>query len=206
MDFSVRSALFLRGEVISLHPLISADIPYYVRWLNDPEVRRYFPFHIAPVSEAQAAHWVEAGALVGIHQQTFTITSPAAEPVGAIGFREISYRDRRALVDIVFAVEYLHQTSYYTDALHLIASYAFDNESLNKLVFEVPDDGAPALVEALRAVGGYQEAHLASHIFLRGVLRDMHLWALFADAWRSQRDRGGPQKTTAPPAPPRPSS
>ncbi len=190
MELQVRSALFARGKTVSLHPLIRADIPYYVRWLNDPEVRRAFPFHIAPVSEAQAAKWVEDGALTGIHRQTFTIASVAGEPIGALGFRELSHRDRRALVDVVFAAEYLDQAALYADAINLIAAYAFDNESLHKLLFEIPEDGIHALREGLKQVGAEEEAVLQKHLFLRGAFRNVQIWALFEDRWREYQRLG----------------
>ncbi|MCD6541594.1 GNAT family N-acetyltransferase [Candidatus Bipolaricaulota bacterium] len=63
------------GGRVRLRAIEREDIPRFLRWLNDPEVRRYLTMY-RPLSRAEEERWVESLEVVS-HLFAFT---PAVSP------------------------------------------------------------------------------------------------------------------------------
>ncbi|MBI3362201.1 MAG: GNAT family N-acetyltransferase, partial [Chloroflexi bacterium] len=96
------------GDRIRLRPVERADLPRFVKWFGDPEVRDGLMF-FAPIGEAQEERWFENNLSRPVAEQVFSIdakigapgagfVATSAEPnwthIGSCGFRNIDWRNR----------------------------------------------------------------------------------------------------------------
>ena len=89
------------GQRIRLRPVERDDLPRYVKWLSDPELRGYLSAHL-PISQAQEERWFETNLNAG-DTQAFAIDAQPADAgsgrgsdIGGGSFVQIDWRSRHA--------------------------------------------------------------------------------------------------------------
>ncbi|MBI5291690.1 MAG: GNAT family N-acetyltransferase [Chloroflexi bacterium] len=95
------------GKVIRLRPIERADLPRFVEWFADPEVREGITLFM-PLSLAQEELWFEEALKRDRAEQPFAIEAPAANGwtmIGTMGFDEINWRNRRGEFGIVIGAK-----------------------------------------------------------------------------------------------------
>ena len=104
----------IRGERIRLRAIEREDIPAFVRWFNDPEVRHYLEMYL-PMSKAGEEQWFEAH-LKDESSQIFAIETDEGELVGNIGLGDLDWKNRSATLGIVIAEKEYWGRGYGSDA------------------------------------------------------------------------------------------
>jgi RimJ/RimL family protein N-acetyltransferase len=168
---------FLTGEKIYLREIKPSDVSEtsnYYRWLNDPEVTRYYqPYGIFPLSVEKLLERV-TGAIKNPDIVPLAIMLPAdgEEPVhiGAIQLGPINWLNRFA--EIGYSVDRPYWgKGYGTEAVKLMRDYAFNKLNLHKLTA-----GAYAVnkgsIRILEKAGFIFEGTRTSMILLDGVYTD----------------------------------
>jgi diamine N-acetyltransferase len=153
------------GVRIRLRAAERADLPLFVLWLNDPEVRLGLELFL-PFSLVEEERWYER-----------MLDSPAAEHVlvieandqdtwraiGTCGLHNIDWRARAAEAGISIGDKTCWNLGYGTDVMRLLLQHGFDTLNLNRVYLRV-------FANNLRAIRCYEKAGFV----LEGRLRQAH--------------------------------
>jgi diamine N-acetyltransferase len=153
------------GVRIRLRAAERADLPLFVLWLNDPEVRLGLELFL-PFSLVEEERWYER-----------MLDSPAAEHVlvieandqdtwraiGTCGLHNIDWRARAAEAGISIGDKTYWNLGYGTDVMRLLLQHGFDTLNLNRVYLRV-------FANNLRAIRCYEKAGFV----LEGRLRQAH--------------------------------
>jgi RimJ/RimL family protein N-acetyltransferase len=122
-----------QGDRVGLGPIRREYIPLYQRWMNDFETTRFLEIQPRPMTLEQESAWYEdASTGDGI---IFTIYELASgRPIGNCDIQNLSLRHRRAEVGIVIGEPDARGRGYGTEAMRLLADYAFNVLNLHSLM------------------------------------------------------------------------
>jgi UDP-4-amino-4,6-dideoxy-N-acetyl-beta-L-altrosamine N-acetyltransferase len=119
------------GEKIRLRAIEREDIPTFVRWFNDPEVRRYLEMYL-PMSKAEEEQWFEAH-LKNDSNRFFGIETAEGVLIGNVGLHSIDWKNRSAVLGIVIAEKEYWGKGYGSDAITTLLRFAFGEMNLHRI-------------------------------------------------------------------------
>jgi RimJ/RimL family protein N-acetyltransferase len=125
------------GNGLRLRAIEREDIDKFLRWFNDPEVRRYLPMY-EPLSRAQEERWIEET----IASKTDIVLAIEVEENGAwthignVGLHRIDWKNRVATLGIVIGEKEYWGKGYGTEAVKTMLRYAFYELGLNRVELE----------------------------------------------------------------------
>jgi RimJ/RimL family protein N-acetyltransferase len=125
------------GEKIRLRAIEREDIPTFVRWFNDPEVRRYLEMYL-PMSKTKEEQWFEAYLKDDSHQ-LFGIETDEGFLIGNVGLHSIDWRNRSAVLGIVIAEKEYWGRGYGSDAIITLLRFVFGEMNLHRVHLSVYD-------------------------------------------------------------------
>ena len=169
------------GERIRLRAPEREDIPTFVRWFNDPEVRRYLLMY-EPMSRAKEEKWFD-GMLEYRDDFLFGIEAPVQggwQLIGNTGLHRVDWRNRAATFGIVIGEQDFWNQGYGTDATRTMVRFAFDTLNLHRVQLEVFDYNLRAR-RAYEKVGFRLEGTRRQALFESGRYYDEHLMAVLRD-------------------------
>ncbi|NLE45826.1 MAG: GNAT family N-acetyltransferase [Chloroflexi bacterium] len=151
-----------QGEKVRLRPVERDDLPRFVRWFADPEVRRYL-LVFQPFSLAQEERWYERMVDSVERQETvlFAIDALDGVHIGNIGLHNINWKDRSTELGIVIGEKSYWDQGLGTDAISTLLHLAFDEMNLHRVFLRVDADNA-------RGIRCYEKCGFR----LEGTLRD----------------------------------
>lgn len=174
--------VFLQGTKLYLRPPEKQDIPYIVRWLNDPEVGEYILGRMYPITEQEREAWLERLATKKTDICLVIVERKSNRPIGFTGIYEINWRDRRAETGTVIGERSFWDKNFGTEAKMLALKYAFSTLNLRKLTSKVIA-GNTRVIRVNRKCGYYIEGTLRKHIFKDGEYVDVLEMAVFRGKW-----------------------
>ncbi len=121
------------GERVRLRPIERGDLPTYVRWFNDPEVREGLA-KFMPISLAAEERWFER--LLDRDDYLFALEAlvdDAWQHIGGCGFHGINWRHRSGTVGILIGEKSCWNRGYGTDAMRLLCRFGFDSLNLHRI-------------------------------------------------------------------------
>lgn len=136
------------GEKTRLRAIEREDIPTFVRWFNDPEVRRYLEMYL-PMSRAEEEQWFEAY-LKNDSSRFFGIETGEGVLIGNVGLHSIDWKNRSAVLGIVIAEKEYWGRGYGSDAITTLLRFAFGEMNLHRIHLSVFDFNE-------RAIGCYEK-------------------------------------------------
>jgi len=158
------------GEKTRLRGIEREDIPTFVRWLNDPEVRRYLNLY-SPISRAEEEGWFEAQ-LSDESSRVFAIETLEGLAIGNIGLHQIDWKNRNAMLGIVIAEKEYWDRGFGTDAIQALLRFAFDEMNLHRVYLSVFDFNGRAL-RCYEKCGFRQEGRAREGLFRDGRYHDL---------------------------------
>jgi RimJ/RimL family protein N-acetyltransferase len=177
------------GRNVRLRPIEKDDLPRYVKWFSDPDLRGTISLHL-PLSQAQEEKWFEES--LKIHDrntQSWAIDVQPADMavgpwvhVGGCGLHSIDWRSRAAELGIVIGARDYWGRGYGTDAVQTLAGWAFDTLNLNRVFLRVFADNARA-IRCYEKVGFQHEGRLRQDNFNQGAYRDTLFMGLLRSDW-----------------------
>ncbi len=175
------------GERVRLRAIERSDIPTFVRWFNDPEVRQYLLMH-APISTAQEERWFEDMLQRQQRREEFLFTVEARVgdewvPIGNVGLRRINWKDRRAVLGIALGEKAYWDQGYGTDATHTMLRFAFEELNLHRVELEVFDENVRAR-RCYEKAGFRYEGIRRQAVFSEGRYHDVHLMSVLREEFR----------------------
>jgi RimJ/RimL family protein N-acetyltransferase len=147
------------GESIRLRAVEKDDLPLFVKWLNDPEVRQGILLH-NPVSQTEEDGWYERmlARPADEHVMAIDVKEPAADTgeehwrlIGSLAFDHIDWHVRSAEFGILIGDKTYWNRGYGTEAVRLLCQQGFNTLNLNRIFLHVFENNP-------RAIRAYEKA------------------------------------------------
>ena len=175
------------GQRIRLRPVEKDDLPRFVKWFSDPEVRAYLAIYM-PFSQGQEERWYERN-LTASDAQAWAIDAQPADMavgpwlhIGSCGFHNLEWRHRSGEVGIVIGARDYWGRGYGTDTMQTLVAWGFYTLNLNRVHLRVYADN-PRAIRCYEKVGFQLEGRLRQDNFHNGAFRDTLVMAVLRDDW-----------------------
>lgn len=168
----------MEGKKVHLRPIEREDLPTYVRWFGDPELRKHLTIYM-PFSLAQEERWFE-GVLERIERNTdvmLAIETHDGVHIGNVGLHGIDWKNRHAELGIAIGEKAHWGQGYGTDAVRTILGVAFLQMNLHRVSLRVNADNARA-IRCYEKAGFRKEGAYRDMIFGDGAYLDQHVMAV----------------------------
>lgn len=178
----------IRGVKTCLRALEHDDLPHFVRWINDPEVRRFLVMRY-PLSMAEEEKWWQ-GFLQREHDYILAIMADDGVYIGNIGLHDIDYENRRAELGIIIGEKAYWGQGYGSDAIHTMLHWAFDHLNLNRVslrVYAYNERG----IRCYQKCGFRHEGTLRQARYLDGQYFDEWIMGILRDEFRAGWQEAG---------------
>jgi diamine N-acetyltransferase len=151
------------GDRIRLRADERADIPHFVEWINDPDVRQGISMY-RPLSQAMEEQWFENMLKLPPDEQPFGIDVHTEDGgwklIGNCGFMDFDWRCRSAEVGIFIGDKTYWDRGYGTEVMRLLLKHGFESLNLNRIFLRV-------FATNLRAIRCYEKAGFVAEGRLR---------------------------------------
>lgn len=166
------------GERVRLRPIERDDLPRFVEWFGDPEVRHHLAVYL-PFSLAQEERWFENLLERLERRQDVALAIETAEGVhiGSIGLHAINWKDRNAELGIAIGEKAHWGQGYGTDAIRTMLGLAFRELNLHRVVLRVDADNARA-IRCYEKAGFQREGTSREAVFREGKYVDQHIMSI----------------------------
>ena len=180
----------IAGKKVCLRPIERDDLPRYVKWFGDPEVRRHLLIYL-PFSLAQEERWFE-GLLDRLERQDEVLLAietadggqgpgqgPVQDPVhiGNVGLHAINWKDRCAELGIAIGEKAYWDQGYGTDAIRALLALAFREMGLHRVFLRVDADNARG-IRCYEKVGFQREGTSRDAVFKGGSYHDQYVMSI----------------------------
>jgi len=162
------------GKRIRLRAPERLDIPLFVKWLNDPEVRRGLARYL-PISAAEEEKWFESMLGRPVVEQPLTIEvqpHDSWQAIGNLAFFNIDWRVRSAEVGILIGEKEFWNQGYGTEAMRLFLKHGFETLNLNR-IFLVVYENNPRAIRAYEKAGFVLEGRQRQAMYMEGEYIDV---------------------------------
>ncbi len=166
------------GEKVQLRPIERDDLPRFVEWFGNPEVRRHLLIYV-PFSLAQEEHWFESlqGRLERQESVVLAIETNDGTHIGNTGLNDINWKDRNAELGIAIGESAYWNQGYGTDAIRTLLGLAFHEMNLHRVFLRVDADNARG-IRCYEKVGFRKEGTSRQAVFKRGVYQDQYVMSI----------------------------
>jgi RimJ/RimL family protein N-acetyltransferase len=142
------------GKRIRLRADERADLPLFVEWLNDPEVRQGISYTL-PLSQAVEEQWFENMLKMPREEQPLGIEIRTEDGgwrlIGNCSYMDLNWRSRSAEVGIFIGDKTCWDKGYGTEVMRLLLQHGFETKNLNRIFLHV-------FATNLRAIRCYEKA------------------------------------------------
>ena len=176
------------GQRIRLRAFEKEDIPRFVAWINDPEVRwgisQYLPF-----STVDEEHWFDRMQELPLYEHPLVIeVHPEGEaeawiPIGDIGFHKVDWRNRSSEFGIVIGEKSFWNQGFGTEAVRLLVSHGFQSLNLNRIFLRVFENNQRA-IRAYEKAGFSLEGRMRQAEFQQGQFIDVLIMSILRSEWQ----------------------
>ena len=175
------------AERIRLRHAEREDLPTFVRWLADPEIRRGINMHL-PMSLAREELWFDEMIQRPVDMQTLVIEVQAGKKwglIGTCGFHNIDWKARSAELGILIGERKEWNKGYGTETMRLLLRQGFETLNLHRLFLRVYDHNKGA-IRAYEKAGFVHEGRLRDAGFSDGKYKDTLLMSVLRSEWKSE--------------------
>lgn len=197
------------GERIRFRGVEPADLPTFVKWLNDPDVYQGILIH-NPISQVDEENWFESmikrppeehvmGIEVRLPSERAVLSGEQAglpgvktqEPVddggvehwrliGTFAFDHIDWRNRSAEFGIMIGEKVYWNQGYGTEAVRLLAQHGFNTLNLNRIFLHVFQNN-PRAIRVYEKAGFIHEGRERQAEFKDGKYIDVLVMSMLRD-------------------------
>ncbi len=169
----------LEGERIYLRLMEERDIPYKVKWINDPEVRRTLNFDY-PVSEVGTKQWLNKVALDGSRKDFIVFLKDQDIPIGYGGFLNIDIKNSKAESYMGIGDKECWGKGYAKEVRKVLLEYAFEELGLNRIYSYVWSENEK-MINLNKSVGFEIEGLLKADMYSHGEYRDRYIMGILKE-------------------------
>ena len=180
--------VFIEGETIYFIPHNSEYINLYVKWANDPKVRKYAR-DIVPIRVDDAKRWFEPSERGIPDYIGFLIWHKKdKKPIGIIGLGLIDWINGWASIGISIGESAYWNKNIATEATELIIRYAFNELNLNKLQAGIAIDNIGSWSVADK-IGFVFEGIQKNEMYVDGKYVDEKTYCLLKEDWMKRKPK-----------------
>ena len=155
----------LYGEKTRLRRIEREDIPTFVRWFADPEVRNYLLIN-SPISHAQEEKWFESK-LADEDSELFAVETLDGTHIGNIELFDFRHVHRQAELGVVLGEKAYWSQGYGSDAIRVLLRFAFRELNLHRIQLRVYEDNERG-IRCYRKCGFQVEGRLRDAVYRQG--------------------------------------
>ena len=175
------------GELVRLTQIDREDLPNFVKWFQDYEVKRFLGTDIRPFTVEIEQEWLDR-VLTESDEYHFSIrTLDGNRLIGNCGLFGFDWRNRLAEFGIVIGEQDSWGRGFGTDAARVIQRFAFGELNLNRLWLRVFDFN-PRGMRSYEKAGFVPEGTLRAALYREGGYHDVHVMSILQSEWRDQTD------------------
>lgn len=173
------------SERIRLRAAEREDLPRFVTWLNDPEVRENMALFL-PLSSTEEERWFESMLQDPPTEHTLIIEireEGGWRPVGNCGFNHTDWRCRLSELGIFIGEKSLWDKGYGTETMRLLLSHGFKTLNLNRIYLRVFETN-PRAIHVYEKVGFVHEGRLRQAEYRDGRYIDVLFMSVLRSDWK----------------------
>jgi diamine N-acetyltransferase len=162
------------------------DLPTFVNWINDPEVRAGLSLFL-PMSMAQEEQWFDDMLKRPVEEHPLSIEVKNKNDwfiIGNIGLFNFDSIARSAEVGILIGDKTYWNKGYGTEALKLLLKHGFETLNLNRIFLRVYEDN-PRAIRCYEKVGFVHEGRMRQGRFTQGKFVDILIMSILHKEWKS---------------------
>jgi diamine N-acetyltransferase len=168
------------GDRIRLRADERADLPRFVEWLNDPDVREGISSHL-PQSQAEEEQWYETMLKTPHDEHPLAIDVRTEDGgwqlIGNCGFFDLKWRNRSAEVGIFIGDKSRWNQGYGTETMRMLLKHGFETLNLNRIYLNVFASN-PRAIRCYEKVGFVHEGRQRQAEYQHGQYIDMLLMSV----------------------------
>jgi RimJ/RimL family protein N-acetyltransferase len=176
------------GERIRLRAAERGDIPTFVAWLNDPDVRQFLFLNL-PLSVTEEEQWFETMQKTPPAEHVLVIEIKIEDGWKAIGntsFMGIDWLNRLAEIGIFIGEKSFWNQGYGRDTMLLMQKHGFETLNLNRIWLRVYEPNVRG-IHAYENAGFQHEGKLRQAIFKDGRYYDVLLMSVLRKEWLERK-------------------
>lgn len=171
----------LREEKIYIRLMEDKDVPYKVKWINDPEIRHTLNFEY-PISEIGTRKWLQSVSGNPSRKDFIVCSIENDKPIGYCGLIGIDYKNGKAESYMGIGEKTLHGKGIGFEIRKILLDYAFYELDLNKVYAYVWEKNM-AMVKLNEKVGFQIEGLLRQDILSHGERRDRYIMGILKNEY-----------------------
>lgn len=172
------------GEKVRFRAIEREDLPTFVRWLNDPEVRQGLIIYL-PLSQVEEEQWFEGVLKRSPDERPMVIEIATGDEWVAVGncnIFDIDWRVRCAEVGIFIGEKRYWNQGFGTETMKLLLKHGFRTLNLNRIFLKVYENN-PRALRAYEKVGFIHEGCLRQAHYYDGKYVDAHIMSVLRQEW-----------------------
>jgi diamine N-acetyltransferase len=176
----------LKGKLVLLRPVQRADISYFLKWFNDPEVIQYLGLYL-PMTEMTEEKFIESlgtsRPATDVMLAIEAIDVDGSKPIGSIGLDSTSPKDHNGTFGIAIGDKKYWSKGYGTEAARLIIRYGFEQLNLHRISSSVFSYNERSIRMHLK-VGFREEGRRREAVYKNGAYYDEVILGLLREEWQ----------------------
>jgi RimJ/RimL family protein N-acetyltransferase len=175
----------IEGNGVRLRAIEKEDLPRYVNWLNDPEVRAGLNLFL-PLSMAEEERWYQAVLDREEIERPLAIDVLEGERwihIGGCGLFNFHAQAQSAELGIALGDKTRWDRGHGSEAMRVLLRYGFNTLNLHRIALQVFESNARAR-HVYQQLGFVQEGRLRQARYHEGKFEDIILMGILRDEWR----------------------
>jgi RimJ/RimL family protein N-acetyltransferase len=177
------------GKRTRLRHVEREDLPRFVKWLNDPEVRQGLAMYL-PISHAEEEKWFENMLERDRDEQPLAIEIQLDEGwtlIGNCGMFNLDWRNRSAELGIFIGDKAYWDKGYGTEVMRLLLRIGFMTLNLHRIYLRVYDNN-PRAVHVYEKTGFVHEGRQRQAEYRDGHYLDLLLMSVLRPEWNEAEE------------------
>src|SRR3972149_768293 len=175
------------GKRLRLRHAERSDIPIFVRWLNDPEVRAGISAYL-PLSLVEEEKWFEKSQERPPEERNLCIEVKQGDDwllIGTTSFFDFNWRTRKAEIGIMIGEKSFWNQGYGTETMLLMLQHGFETLNLHRIYLKVYATN-PRAIRSYEKVGFVHEGRLREAHYADGVYADDLVMSMLRPEWEEK--------------------
>lgn len=176
------------GKQIRLRPVERDDLPRFVQWFADPEVRDGLALFV-PMSLAEEEMWFNDLLKRDRLERPFAIDAKTADGwvhIGSAGYHKIDWKNRNAEIGIAIGDKGYWNNGYGTDTMQTVVAFGFAELNLEHIYLKVFEFN-PRAIRCYEKAGFRHEGRLRHDRFRHNGYYDTLWMGILRGEWESEK-------------------
>lgn len=176
------------GSRIRLRRPERSDLPTFVKWINDPEVRAGISMYL-PMSMEEEEKWFARMLERPQAERTLAVDMRDGDGwrlIGSTGMFEIDWRNQSAEYGIMIGEKDVWNQGYGTEITELMLKHAFGTLNLHRVMLRVFANN-PRAVRTYQKAGFTHEGTLREVEWMDGEYVDTRLMSILRHEWEARQ-------------------